>query len=104
MSGGQDWAAELIDTSGGDMSERYFVDRRVGCVAVRDRTLVDPEYSGLHSDMECVVRFWKIPKGVVTCESCGSRHEQHLDGEVEASMAQRLADHLNSHQEQKAAE
>lgn len=34
---------------------RYFVDLRVGCVAVRDREKTDPMYQGLHSDTEGVV-------------------------------------------------
>lgn len=36
---------------------RFFVDERVGCVAVRDRLLTDPDYLGLHHDIEGVVLF-----------------------------------------------
>lgn len=39
---------------------RYFVDERVGCIAVRDRLKTDPEYQGLHPDTEGVVRFWGL--------------------------------------------
>lgn len=35
--------------------KRYFVDLRVGCVAVRDSQKTDPMYHGLHSDTEGVV-------------------------------------------------
>ena len=40
------------------MQDRYFVDERGGCIAVRDINHTDPAYSGLHSDTEGVVRFW----------------------------------------------
>lgn len=36
---------------------RFFVDERGGCIAVRDRTKVDPDRKGLGSDMRCVVWF-----------------------------------------------
>lgn len=36
------------------MSEkRYYVDERAGCVAVRDRTKVNPEEPGLHYCWPC---------------------------------------------------
>ena len=48
--------------------QRYFVDRRVGCVAVRDNTKLSQvlfqgeepveEGPGLHPDMASVVKFW----------------------------------------------
>ncbi len=37
---------------------RYFVDERVGCIAVRDRERTDPEYPGLHFDTKGVVQYW----------------------------------------------
>jgi hypothetical protein len=49
---------------------RYFVDERVGCIAVRDRTKVDPNHNGLHSDMACVVMYFGgvlIPGKCPTC-------------------------------------
>ena len=39
-------------------SERYFVDKRVGCVAVRDRELTNPDYPGLHADTPGVIAFY----------------------------------------------
>lgn len=38
--------------------ERYFVDMRTGCIAVRDRMYTDPEYQGLHEDTPGVVKYW----------------------------------------------
>ena len=49
---------------------RYFVDERGGCIAVRDRTKVDPDRHGLHSDMECVVWYrmgFRVPTQCPTC-------------------------------------
>lgn len=37
---------------------RYYVDNRCGCVAVCDRTKIDPTYQGLHSGTKGVVKFW----------------------------------------------
>jgi len=34
---------------------RYFIDERVGCIAIRNRELTDPEYQGLHQDTKGVV-------------------------------------------------
>ena len=38
---------------------RFFVDERVGCIAIRDtqHTDFDVEHQGLDSDMPCVVKF-----------------------------------------------
>ena len=52
----------LIDVSTGILfteSEvviaRYFIDERVGCIAIRDRELTNPEYRGLHRNTKGVV-------------------------------------------------
>lgn len=41
------------------METRFFVDQRVGCVAVRDKKhpKYDPEYNGLHSHLPDVIYF-----------------------------------------------
>ena len=36
-------------------ANRYFVDERAGCVAVRDRDETEPDYPGLHCDTKGVV-------------------------------------------------
>jgi hypothetical protein len=51
---------------------RFFVDQRIGCIAIRDMTHTDPDYRGLHSDTEGVV--WYRHGGVAgstTCPTCG---------------------------------
>lgn len=54
------------------MGERYVVEERVGCVAVRD-TLVHDNGTGLHSDTPGVVWF-KFGKRIVdVCDTCGSK-------------------------------
>jgi len=40
---------------GATPSDRFFIDDRVGCIAVRDRQRTDPEYPGLHWDTDGVV-------------------------------------------------
>ena len=59
------------------MGDRYYLDRRVGCVAVRDSRVMVEE-NGLHSDSEGVVKFWmgevKVPDKH-HCPLCGTYHE-----------------------------
>ena len=51
--------------------DRYYVDDRVGCIAVRDRTFDDPEYKCLEPDVEGVIQYWpgEMVDGEV-CEKC----------------------------------
>ena len=77
---------------------RYYVDLRVGCVAVRDLELKEEWYSGLHSDDEDVVAFWngvKMPlqasnTKVTTNDYTGWYVPDHIKLE-----AQKLCDTLN---------
>ena len=50
---------------------RYFVDCRVGCVAVRDRTQTDVGQPCLNSNTSGVVKFWKGTRKIETCPTCG---------------------------------
>jgi len=59
--------------------DRYFVDKRGGCVAVRDRTKTDPGYQGLHADTIGVVRFWMGEQRRVCCPHCGNRRTEGWD-------------------------
>jgi len=52
---------------------RYFVDERGGCIAVRDREKTDPEYPGLHPDTTGVIRYWDGAPNSDTCPTCGQR-------------------------------
>lgn len=84
------------------MSERYFVDKRVGCVAVRDRELTDPEYQGLHHDTPGVLAFymgvwsgseWSIRQSSVSaCEKLAELLNGYAD--IERTLAQQ---HLPPH-------
>ena len=40
-----------------DVSSRFFIDERVGCIAVRDKKhpQYDPDYPGLHNDTPDVI-------------------------------------------------
>ena len=52
------------------MTERYFIDERVGCMAVRDRQNTDPEYNGLHDDTPGVVKYWYGTLTQTPCPRC----------------------------------
>lgn len=54
---------------------RFFVDERGGCIAVRDRTLTDPEYPGLHHDTEGVVWY----RHGTTKDGCWSVDPKHVE-------------------------
>lgn len=76
------------------MEPRFFVDDRAGCVAVRDRTLTDPEYQGLHEDTEGVVKFWMKDLQKHRCTSCGHTQSRWIDRN-EVNEARELAKLLN---------
>ena len=59
------------------MTERYFIDERVGCIAVRDREKTDPEYQGLHADTPGVVEFWCGKLAIEHCPTCGHETSHH---------------------------
>ena len=78
---------------------RYFIDERVGCLAVMDRTAVDPDgRHGLDPDISGVVKFWqgetvKLPD----CPLCNhSRGGQWSIPESIKKEAKELCDQLNS--------
>ena len=77
--------------------ERYYVDERVGCIAIRDRTLVDPEDSGLESDSPDVIKFW-MGELVESwpCPTCGHSAEIHWTvKEEDKQAAEELCKQLN---------
>ena len=54
------------------MTDRFFIDERVGCIAIRDRTLTDQGYPGLHFDTEGVVFYRAGAITATRCEHCGN--------------------------------
>ena len=42
---------------------RYITEKRVGCIAVIDTEMFDPNHQGLHQDDCGVVRFWEGVNG-----------------------------------------
>lgn len=78
------------------MGERYVVDERVGCVAVRD-TLVHDNGAGLHSDTPGVVWFRFGKRDGYMCPTCGSKWNLRWDVPKEAVLeAHEIAKTLNS--------
>ena len=53
--------------------DRYFVDERCGCIAVRDREKTDPGYPGLNYNTTGVVKYWGGTQRAETCPACGQR-------------------------------
>lgn len=54
---------------------RFYVDERVGCIAVRDRTKTDPDRNGLEPDMPDVVWWGRGIMDVRPCGECGRPRE-----------------------------
>ena len=50
---------------------RFYVDERVGCIAVRDRTKTDPNRNGLDPDMPDVVWWGRGTNVPRPCSECG---------------------------------
>lgn len=68
--------------------DRYFVDERAGCIAIRDSSLTSREGPGLHHEMESVVWYRAgVPK-TERCATCG--HERY-SGYMIPDSAVRLA-------------
>ena len=57
------------------MEDRYFIDKRCGCIAVRDRQGTDPDYNGLHADTEGVIQYWDGYRWSSTCATCGHKRD-----------------------------
>jgi len=75
--------------------ERFFVDERTGCIAVRDRSNTRPEYQGLHSDTKGVVKYWS---GIFT------ESGRLLIKELDREEAHILCNRLNKEEEIKELE
>jgi len=76
--------------------EKYFVDERGGCIAVRDNTLVDPDYPGLHPDMEDVIKFWWGKRKENKCPTCGHCTASFLEvSEEDIKEANQFCETLN---------
>jgi len=54
------------------IEDRYYVDDRTGCVAIRDRT-VSTDTNGLHDDTPGVVWFRMKKEVIENCPACGNQ-------------------------------
>ena len=76
---------------------RYFVDERIGCIAVRDAQQTNPDDRGLHSDTEGVVDYWEGHTINTTCPTCGqTRHGDHVIRDEDRVAAHRLCEEMNA--------
>ncbi len=55
------------------MRKRYYIDERVGCMAVRDRTLGGGHELGLHHDTTGVLSYWSGAPKTKPCLTCGHK-------------------------------
>ncbi len=79
------------------MSERYFIDERVGCIAVRDRNDTDPDYQGLHPDTDGVIQFWGAEQRTSKCPTCNhGRFGGRMVRDCDRIAARRLVAELNA--------
>ena len=72
----QEYERDFVNLNDQRHLPRYYVDLRVGCVAVRDRSIKD-EGPGLHSDMPSVIRFW--PGSQVRVDDCVNWQVSDID-------------------------
>ncbi len=78
------------------MGERYYIDERVGCIAVRD-SLVKTDDSHLDSQTEGVAGFWMGQWRQDECPTCHQKCGGHWEiGEGIKAEATRLCEKLNA--------
>ena len=75
---------------------RFFTDERTGCIAVRDRTMTDPDYQGLHPDTDGIVQYWAGRPLAEICPTCGHRaHGGWTVEDKDRDAAVKLCEKLN---------
>ena len=79
------------------MDKRYFIDERVGCIAVMDRDLIDPDYQGLSRDTAGVIEYWSGTPIIHVCPTCGHKEQRgwSISSQKQAIKANELCDKLN---------
>ena len=73
---------------------RYYVDLRVGCIAVRDRTL-DGDDHGLLPETPGVIKFWCGSLVSKECPTCHCRSSEYIVSEEIVAKAEKLCEELN---------
>jgi len=92
---------------GATPSDRFFIDDRVGCIAVRDRQRTDPEYPGLHWDTDGVVWYqhgvsgrngWFVPPEMKEAaqKECARLNAEQASCDALKAEVQRLRDWVMS--------
>ena len=79
------------------MRRRYYIDERVGCLAVRDSSVHNEYEPGLDSNAPGVIRYWHGEPKVKICSECGRRQSDgwYIPPEYRQE-AQALCDELNA--------
>jgi hypothetical protein len=85
--------AHLIDMS---KPLRYYVDERVGAIAVRDRYLDNPDDKGLWRESQGVIAFWAGRYIPDRCPTCNQPHGGHWSiSDEDIASAKLLCETLN---------
>ena len=80
---------------------RYFIDERVGCIAVRDSYHTDKDSPHLERNTKGVVRFWLGEYKKQFCDKCGGLSGSYwFVSEELQKEAKELCDRLNEQESQ----
>jgi hypothetical protein len=100
----------MITKGGKILMERYIMDERIGCIAIRDRLNTNPDDRGLHEDTQGVVwfrmggiegGFFTLPKDTrrlaeLECKEL-NEHEHRLIAEVYRKKVFQMEEERNSY-------
>jgi len=70
--------------------ERYFIDERGGCIAIRDKENTDPNDNGLHEETKGVVHYRMGQQKFENCPTCS--HRRMIGWEVPQSVVNEIDD------------
>ena len=80
--------------------DRYFVDERGGCIAVRDKLNIDPDYNGLEPYAKGVIKYWSGILIQQSCPTCGNKMPQTWEiNDIDRTNAYTLCAELNKQKE-----
>lgn len=65
----------------------FTIDRRIGCIAVRRTSEIDPQENGLDPCSSGVVFYEPIPRVLKPCSTCGHPREDWENGDKQFASA-----------------
>lgn len=82
-----------------ETNKRFYVDARIGCVAVRDRTIINNS-PGLHEDDPDVVWFKMRNLKTIACPRCGNNTTEWDDDQTPIEEAILFCGNLNANEKE----